>query len=160
MDQEKPALEVMTDILGGHGGRLFMELREKNPLAYSVSPITTFGCLRGSLGGYIATAPSKLSEAISGMKEEFAKISTELVTEEELTRAKAHLIGLHEMDMQKADSQTMTMSLMELYGLGYDKFMRYSAEIEQVTREDIKRAAAKFFSKQAALVVVAGVQSA
>ncbi|MEI8024817.1 MAG: pitrilysin family protein [Pseudomonadota bacterium] len=160
MDQEKPALEVMTDILGGHGGRLFMELREKNPLAYSVSPITTFGCLRGSLGGYIATAPSKLSEAISGMKEEFAKIATELVTEDELTRAKAHLIGLHEMDMQKADSQTMTMSLMELYGLGYDKFMRYSAEIEQVTREDIKRSAAKFFSKQSALVVIAGVQSA
>jgi len=160
MDPEKPALEVMTDILGGHGGRLFMELREKNPLAYSVSPITTFGCLRGSLGGYIATSPSKLTEAIAGMKDEFAKIATELVTEEELIRAKAHLIGLHEMDMQKADSQTMTMSLMELYGLGYDKFMRYSAEIEQVTREDIQGAAAKFFSQQPALMVVAGIESA
>ena len=159
MSPEKPALEVMTDILGGHGGRLFMELREKNPLAYSVSPVTTFGCLEGSLGGYIATSPSKLKEAIGGMKAEFAKIAKELVTEEELTRAKAHLIGLHEMDMQKADSQTMTMALMELYGLGYDKFLRYSAEIEQVSREDIKKAADKFFAQIPALIVVAGTES-
>jgi zinc protease len=158
-DPEKPAFEVLTDILGGHGGRLFMELREKKPLAYSVSPISTFGCLRGSVGGYIATAPGKLQEAVSGMKLEFKKMSEEFVTDEELMRAKAHLVGSHEMDMQKADSQVMTMALMELYGVGYDHFLRYQAEIESVTKEDIKQAAEKFILEGLALTVVAGVHA-
>lgn len=158
-DPEKPAFEVLTDILGGHGGRLFMELREKKPLAYSVSPISTFGCLRGSVGGYIATAPSKLQEAIAGMKLEFKKMTEELVTDEELMRAKAHLVGSHEMDMQKADSQAMTMALMELYEVGYDHFLRYQEEIESVTKHDIKLAAEKFILEGLALTVVAGIHA-
>ena len=155
-DPQKPIVEVLSDIMGGHGGRLFIELREKRPLAYSVSPISTYGCLPGSIGGYIATAPGKVKDAIEGMKLEFKKLTEELVTEDELLRAKAHLIGTHEMDMQKADSQAMTMALMELYDIGHDQFLRFGKQIESVTREDIKALAEKYFFNQEALTVYVG----
>ncbi|MEN9833811.1 MAG: hypothetical protein RL011_4, partial [Pseudomonadota bacterium] len=63
-DPDRAALDVLTTVLGGHGGRLFRELRDKQSLAYSVSPLVSYGCDPGLVGAYIACAPEKRQRAM------------------------------------------------------------------------------------------------
>lgn len=141
----RPALDVLVNILGGHGGRLFVNLREKESLAYSVSPVVSYGAFKGGIGGYIACSPEKKERAVTMMREEFEKIAKEPPTNEELERSINYIVGQHEVDMQKPDSQALTMGLMDLYGNGFDDFMSYPKEVSKVTAEDVMGVAKKLF---------------
>jgi zinc protease len=142
--------------MGGHGGRLFSSLREKESLAYSVSPLHSQGVLGGMIGAYIATSHDKTEQALDGLKRELRKISTEGPTEEEITRAKAYILGSHEIGLQRTSSQSMTMALMELYGQGWDDFMKYPQSVESVDAATIRQAAAKYFDPEKMRKVLVG----
>ena len=60
---------MLTQVLSGQGGRLFLELRDRRSLAYSVSALNVEGLAPGFFAVYIATAPDKLAEARRGMLE-------------------------------------------------------------------------------------------
>ena len=70
MEEDHYAIEVLNTIMSGMGGRLFLELRDKKSLAYTVTSFYTPGLEPGFLGVYIGTAPQKEEEAIHGMKEQ------------------------------------------------------------------------------------------
>ncbi|MCE9624839.1 MAG: insulinase family protein, partial [Deltaproteobacteria bacterium] len=63
-DQDRYALDVLNNILAGQGGRLFLELRDKLSLAYSVTSLSQEGIEPGYFGVYIATEPRKVATAI------------------------------------------------------------------------------------------------
>jgi zinc protease len=155
-DPYRAAIDVLTNIMGGHGGRLFSSLREKESLAYSVSPLHSQGVLGGMIGAYIATSHDKTEQALDGLKRELRKISTEGPTEEEITRAKAYILGSHEIGLQRTSSQSMTMALMELYGQGWDDFMKYPQSVESVDAATIRQAAAKYFDPEKMRKVLVG----
>ncbi len=144
-DSDRAPLDTLVNILGGHGGRLFVNLRDKESLAYSVSPMITYGCHPGVIGSYIACAPEKAERAMAAMRREFEILKSQPVSPSELSRAKNYIVGTHAMGLQKTDAQAMTTSLMELYGLGHDDFERYPLLIEAVTAEDIQRVANRLF---------------
>lgn len=152
----RAAIDVLVNILGGHGGRLFAKLREEESLAYSVSPLHSQGALGGMIGAYIATGVDKVDQAALGLSRELLKISLEGPTLEEITRAKSYILGSHEIGLQRTSSQSMTMALMELYGQGWDDFLRYPTSIKQVEANDIKKAAAEFFNPEKMHKVVVG----
>ena len=54
---DQPAVEVMTEILSGMSGRLFVRLRDQKSLAYEVNAIHLEGLERGFIAGYIGCAP-------------------------------------------------------------------------------------------------------
>lgn len=153
---KRAALDVLTNILGGHGGRLFTSLREKASLAYSVSPVVSLGVLDGAVGGYIACSPDKKDQATRMMREEFERVKETPVTKAELERAKNYLAGQHEMDMQKSDSQAMTMGLMELYGIGYDDFKAYREKVAKVGLDDVLGVARELFVSGGPLTISCG----
>ena len=155
-DKQRPALDVLISILGGHSGRLFLNLREKQSLAYSVSPVNSYGYLNGAVGAYLACSPEKVEEAIEMLRNEFGKLSERQCSEEELGRAKNWIIGQHHMDMQKPDSQAMTMCLMELYGVGYDDFLVYPKRVEAVSPLDVQKIAVELFEESKPLIVTCG----
>ncbi len=155
-DPDRAALDVATNILGGHGGRLFVTLRDQQSLAYSVSPLASQGCDGGLVGAYLACKPDKVRQALDGLYAELSKISSEAVTDEELERSKNHILGSHEIGLQRTSSQAMTMALMELYGVGWDDFERYPSTIRQVTKQDVLRVAKRLFGGVKPVEVVVG----
>ena len=155
-DGNRPAIDVLINILGGHGGRLFSTLREQESLAYSVSPLHSQGAMGGMIGAYIATGTDKVDQAMAGLEREMLKISTQGPTEDEIIRSKSYILGSHEIGLQRTSSQAMTMALMELYGLGWDDFSKYPAMVKQVTALEIKKSAADFFNPEAMLKVLVG----
>lgn len=153
---ERAALDLLTTILGGQGGRLFLQLRDKESLAYSVSPIASYGISPGIVGAYIACSPEKIERATQGLREQLDKIKETAPPEDELQRAKNYIVGNHESDLQRGDSQAMTMALMDIYDIGYDDFLRYPNVIAEVAAKDVKDVASKLFTKSAERLVVVG----
>ena len=150
------ALQVMSEVLSGQGGRLFIELRDRKSLAYTVSAFSKEAVDPGMIGAYIATAPEKKDEAVQGLLDEFRKLRTEPVSEEELTRAKSSIIGNYEIALQSVSSQATDMANNELYGLGYGFSKIYPEKIQAVTAEDVMRVAQKYLDLDAYVISIVG----
>lgn len=155
-DKDRAALDVLTNILGGQGGRFFTTLRDKQSLAYTVAPLVTFGCDPGAAAAYIACAPSKKEEALAGLRREFDRCIKEKPTKDEVERSQNYIVGSHYLDMQHSESQAMTMALMELYGIGYDDFLKYPGKIESVKPDDLTRVSKRIFDPEKQIQVSVG----
>jgi zinc protease len=90
-----------------------------------------------------------LDTAIQGVLRELRKVKEEGLTEDEVERAKRYLIGNFEIGLQANGSQANTMSLDELYGMGYDHYLKYPHEIQKVSKEDVHRVTQKYFNFEA-----------
>lgn len=145
-DERKPALRLLESILAGQGGRLFIELRDKASLAYSVSPMRMEGIDTGYFGAYIACSPEKVEKALSMMTIEFDKIVNEGINEDELSRAKQNIIGKTDIKMQRNNNQCSTMLFDQMYGLGFDQFKFNTEKINKVDVNDIQILAKEIFS--------------
>jgi len=144
MDDDHYAIEVLNTIMSGMGGRLFLELRDKKSLAYTVTSFYTPGLEPGFLGVYIGTAPQKEEEAIEGMKEQLELLLKEGVTDEEIARAQNYLVGNFEIGLQQNSAQAAKIAFDELYGIGWEEYNAYPEKIYAVTKEDVVEAANKY----------------
>jgi zinc protease len=142
--KDEYAFEVLNTILSGQGGRLFLELRDKKSLAYTVTSFYTPGLEPGYFGVYIGCAPQKEQEAVSAIKEQLELVLKDGVTEDEIKRAQNYLVGSFEIGLQQNSSQAAKMTFDELYGIGWDEYKRYPDEIYAVTKEDVQNAARKY----------------
>lgn len=89
-----PVLKILGNILGGNmSSRMFIEIRERLGLCYSVSAgfdnyiDTGHFCVRAGLDKH------RIKEAILAIKNEFIKIKQNGITQEELKRAKDYIEG-------------------------------------------------------------------
>ncbi len=156
-DLDRYALQVMQSILGGQGGRLFVELRDKASLAYSVAPIRMENIEAGYFGAYIGCSPEKGGRAIEMMQAEFRKLMDHKVKEEELERAKRYVIGRHGIEMQKNSALTAAILFDEIYGLPHEETFHFEERIRSVTNDHILRVAEKVISQPPVIVSVGPV---
>ncbi|MCC7441196.1 MAG: insulinase family protein [Bdellovibrionales bacterium] len=132
---ERHAFRLLHTLLSGQSGRLFIELREKRSLAYTVSPTGFEGLERGTVGTYIACATSKVEEAVKGMSAVLTQLAKKGPSEAEMKRAREFHLGRRAMDLQ-SDS-----SLANYYGLE----LQYQGKVrtEEEAREQVLRLTAK-----------------
>ncbi|MBI5643180.1 MAG: insulinase family protein [Deltaproteobacteria bacterium] len=154
--EDSYALKVMSEVLSGQGGRLFLNLRDRLSLAYSVSAIEKEAADPGILAVYIASAPDKKAEAIEALMKELKEITENRVTEDELNRAKRSLIGGYEIGLQEVSSQAGDMTNNELYGLGYNFYKLFPERINAVTADDVLRVARKYIDLNAYTISIVG----
>jgi zinc protease len=140
-DPDRYALDVLSQVLAGQGGRLFLELRDRQSLAYSVSAVNVEGVAPGFFSVYIATAPEKLGEARRGMLEQLDRLVSSAPSEEETARARRYLTGSHAIDAQRNSNHAAHVALDTLYGLGPGAHYEYASRIGRVGREDVLRVA-------------------
>lgn len=157
-DPRRYALDVLSSVLGGQAGRLFLELRDRQSLAYSVGAFSLEGLDRGYFAFYIGTSPDKLETALTGIQGELNRILTEDVTEPELSRAKRYLIGTHEIALQRASARSGTMALNEAYGLGWDHHLHQAERIEAVTAATVREVANELLTLDRSVRAVVAVR--
>jgi zinc protease len=153
-DADGAALDVLSNVLAGQGGRLFKELRDKRSLAYSVTAFSIEGVDPGSFAVYMASAPEKLDDALEGIHRELARVVEEPVSIEELDRSRGFLIGTQAVSLQRLSSQASFLALDELYGLGATHYLEFPKRIEAVTVEDVQRVARRLILLDAPVVAV------
>ncbi len=143
-DPDRYSLDVLDAVLSGQGGRLFMDLRDEQSLAYSVTALNREAVDPGMFAFYIATSPDKRDAAIEGMREQIERIRQEAIPDEEIERAKNYIIGTYEVGIQTNSAQASALAFNELYGLGYAEYMEYPERIKEVTAKKALEAARKF----------------
>ncbi len=154
--RENESMELLQTALSGQGGRLFIQLRDRESLAYSVTAFRQPGLETGVFGVYIACDPKKLDHAKKALFAQLDQIRTDGLSPEELASAKKYLIGNLRIDLQTNGSRAMQMALDELYGLGYDHTPKFIDDIRKVTLVDIKKAAQKIITPGKYVLVTVG----
>ena len=154
--EDYPAIAVINTILGASGlsSRLFLELRDKKGLAYTVrsSCETKAQCAVFSI--YIATEPSNIDISLAGFKEEIDKIKNILVSDEELNNAKNNIIGKQQFITETNLQQSTTLAYYGIMGLGFDYQSKIVEKVKSVTPEQIKECANKYFTENSVIAVL------
>ena len=86
------------------------------------------------------------------MLKEAELLRAEGLSEEELSRSKAKIIGQKKIARQDLGHLAMTTALDELYGLGYKHSDSEDALIEGVTLDQIKAVARKYLKPDALVI--------
>jgi zinc protease len=144
-DPDRHALELIAQILAGQGGRLFLELRDRQSLAYTVSASNVEGLAPGYFTIYIATAPEKVERARAGIFEEIDRLITKPPSHEELQHAIRFGTGTFAIGSQRSHARAAHITLDSIYGLGPDYTEGYPEAIARVTPEDVLRVAKRIF---------------
>jgi predicted Zn-dependent peptidase len=153
-DADYAAVKVLSAVLGGGmSGRFFVELRDRQGLAYSLGTINPSRAGPSFLVGYMGTAPASAEPAEAGMLAEIERIQKEPPSPEELARAKAYLQGQLAMDRRTNARQAWYMAFFELIGAGYDFPERYGHDLARLTGADVQ-AAARRYLRQPTIVVL------
>ena len=150
------AFDLLSAILGGQGGRLFVELRDRQSLAYSVNAYASAGLAAGSFAFYIATSPTKVEQALDGIRNEIQRLAEDGVTEEEVERAKRFLIGRRDIGLQRLSARAGYFTFDELYGRGYSHGYGYADRVNAVTADQIREAVRRYLDPELAIQVIVG----
>jgi len=159
-DEERHALSVLTTVLSGQGGRLFIELRDKRSMAYSVSCMSVEGVDTGYVCAYIGTSPDKQEAALAAIQVELRRLVDTPVSAQELDRARAHLIGSHEVSLQRNSARAALLALDSAYGLGLDNFLHFASRVRAVTAADVQRVAQRLLRLEHSALAVVGPEAA
>ena len=144
-DSDRMAMRILQTILGGQSGRLFIELREKKSMAYTVAPINIEGIERGYIGTYMACAHAKKDEAIKGMQKVLEDLAKKGPTTAEMKRASQYYLGRRAMDMQGDSSLSSYYGLEEVYGLKLKTDQEWVHAIESVTPKQVQEVCRKYY---------------
>lgn len=149
---------IANNILGGGGeARLFNNLREDKKFTYG--SYSNIGNNRKTISTFKATASVRnavTDSAVVEILKEIKKITTELVSDEELKNVKAKYVGRFVTGIERPSTIANYALNIITEDLPKDFYETYLEKIEAVTKEDVLRAAQKYFQKDNLRIVVTG----
>ncbi len=152
------AVEVMNQLFGGgFSSRLFVNIRTKQGLAYSVgggvgASYDHPGISRMAMG----TKSGSTAAGIEALRKEMDKLITGQVTQEELKKAKDALLNSFIFEFDSKEKVLAETMRYEFYGYPPDFLERFRAGIEKVTTADVDRVARKYVHPEKMAVLVVG----
>lgn len=155
---DRYALRVLDTILGGMGGRLFVELRDRKSLAYTVTTFDAYPVDRGFLVLYIACSPDKEAEALSEFERVLREVQHTGVTAEELERASTYLEGVVDIGLQSTSQRTAVYGLGELHAGRWNAFHLYLEAVRTMTTSEVQRVAQAYLDPSRSVRVILRAQ--
>ncbi len=155
--KDRFALAVLSNILGsGMSSRLFIEVRERRGLAYSVhTSIDTYHDA-GYLSTQCGVEHENLEKTIEVIIHEYKKMATEPVSEEELSRAKENIKGHFALGLEGSDDIAEYLVTQETLRHEIVLPKERMKMIDKVTAADVLRVAQDIFQdKKLNLAVIA-----
>lgn len=142
------ALKTLAAYLGnGMSSRLFVELREKQSLAYEVSAFFPTRLGPAPFVAYLGTAIENGAQALAGLRFELDRLSQEPLTAAELEVTQRKILGQYALGKQSNAQLAQLYGWYETLGLGIDFDHQFSEAIAAVTREDLQRVAQTWLSQ-------------
>lgn len=156
--KDYPKLCVLNNVLGASGlsSRLFVELRDKKGLAYTVR--SSYKTMKhGSLIMlYIGTEPTNIKKSLEGFRYEIERLIKEPPRKDELQGAIENYIGKFKYFYTQTNSQIAGANGWNwIMNLGFDFHTVILDEIKKVTRDDIIECTEKYLLKDPVTVVLA-----
>src|SRR5215467_8125592 len=148
---------ILNTLLGGGmSSRLFQNIRERQGLAYAIysdlNPYRDTGCL----SIYAGTPRESAVKVVKSVVSEFQKLKSDLVSADELQRAKDQLKGSLMLSLESSTARMSNLARQEMY---FDRFYGLDELIEKiqaVTAEELKDLGNYFFKTENIAVTVLG----
>lgn len=136
--EKRYACYLMNTVMGGGmSSHLFQNIREQRGLAYAVfSGLSTFRDA-GYLTVYAGTARENVRKVVDLVIEEFRRMKTELLAEEELQRAKDYLKGSMLLGLESTSSRMSNLARQEMYFGRHISMDEIARSVDAVTREQV-----------------------
>lgn len=159
------ALKILAVLLGGTmSSRLFIELREKQGLAYYVRTQSEFYTDSGYLTTNAGAPLTKIKQAIKIILAEYKKLTVKPIADDELTRVKQCMIGRTALQLESSDDlanwyahQAIAFKQQKTSCLGHILSPDdYYKKIRQVKAEEIMEVAQEIFVKNKLNLAVIG----
>ena len=154
-------LLIANGILGGGGeARLFLNLREDK--GYTYGSYSRMGNNKYTDSRFRASASVRnavVDSAVVELLYEINRMKNEMVSDEELSRAKAKYVGSFVRAVEQPSTVASYALEIETEDLPDDFYTTYLESVNSVTKEDIQRVAQKYFLVDQARVVVTGKAS-
>ena len=152
------ALFVLNQIIGGAGftARLMDEVREKRGLTYGVSTDLMVMDLGEAWLGSLASSNQKTAEAIGVIRDVWADVARNGVTQAELDAAKTYMTGSYPLRFDGNANIASILVGMQMDGFPIDYPATRNARIEAVTLDDVNRVAREQMKPDALTFVIVG----
>lgn len=147
-DEARVAAHLIAGVASGLGGRFFDELRDKQSLCYTVHVSASDRLDAGLFLSYIGTSPEKEGAARDGLLREFARLREDVVTDDELTRARTYALGTHAIAQQSGGNVLAELVDAWLYGSGVEELDHFADRIRAVTPQSMRDLARRHFDPE------------
>ena len=139
---DRYALRIMNSVLGeGMSSRLFLEIRERRGLAYSVHSYVSHLTDAGTVGVRAGVTPDRLEGALEAILEQLARLRSELVPAAELDKAREYVKGRLELQMEDTLSVAGWLGQQEILDDRILTVDEVIAALDEVSAEDVQRVA-------------------
>ena len=156
-DPDRYALQILDEVLGhGMSSRLFLEVRERRGLAYSVGSHTTRYADTGHLGVGVGVTAENLIETVEVVLAEIDRITRDLVGAEELAKAKEHAVGSFRLSLETAAAHAHRNGESLLSEGRIRPVEEIIAGYSTVTPDDVRRVAQRFVQPGKVVIAVVG----
>lgn len=147
---------LSTVLGGGISSRLFLKIREHEGLAYTVfSDLNVYedtGCLSVYAGTSLEAAP----RVIEQVAEEFGELKKNLISNEELQRAKDHLKGSLMLSLESTASRMANLARQEKYFGKFVTLDEVNENIQQTSPRDLQVVANEWFHPERVALAALG----
>ncbi|WP_424941592.1 M16 family metallopeptidase [Aliiroseovarius sp. S253] len=161
IEREDPdffAAYLVNTVLGGPSSisRLMNEVREERGLTYGIGSYLIPADWTESVLGQFSSQNAVIGEAINVVRDEWAKIASEGITQEELTAAQTYLTGSYPLRFDGNANIANIMVAMQLEGLPIDYIATRNEQVMAVTLDEANRVASELYRPDALHFVVVG----
>jgi predicted Zn-dependent peptidase len=156
-DPDYESLSLCGNMLGGSfGGRLFKTLRETYSYTYTPG---AFLSRAKNMNRFVCAADVRNSvtdSAISVLKQEIARMRTEKVPDEELTRMKRYVVGRYLLEFEKSNFVASVLQTADYTGESMDKVKSYPERFSALNPVQVQAAAQKYLRDDQTSIIVVG----
>jgi len=147
LSKDRLVSELINVILGANmSSRLFEEVREKRPLCYDISTEVKKYSDSGAFVVHIGLDKSKVDEALFTILKELKKISSRMVTADELSRAKDFFTGQVTMGLERPQGKMFYNAEMFLQLQKVEDFPHIKKELMAIDEKEVLKLARQIFT--------------
>ena len=157
-DSRRYAMGILNTVLGGGmSSRMFQEIRERRGLAYSVYSFNQGYSDGAYFGLYAGCSPAKTTEVTRLMVEEFEKIATDGIRQDELDLAKGNISGSLALKYESTMARMNRLISAEIVNGEFFDLDDSLRHVNDVSLADIQTLAQDLVGRERSIVAVGDV---
>ena len=156
-DERRYALALLDTIFGNApSSRLFLEVRERRGLAYSIYSFLSNHADAGQVGIYVGVRPDRVDPVMQVLRTELDRITSDAPTAEEVELAKGHLEGRMLLSLESTTVRGNRLGASLVTDMPIEPLETTVERIRAVTADDLLELAREVYDPtQLSLAVVA-----
>jgi predicted Zn-dependent peptidase len=145
-DKQNPIYDILATVLGqGMSSRLFQKLREEMGVCYYVRAGNQTATDTGIFKIASGVTTERFEEVVKEILKELNTLKNNLISKEELTKAKEFIIGTMLMGLESSDELADWYGGQEIFHRPIKTPEKVIEEIERVTEQEVQTIARKVF---------------